>query len=351
MNLNVCLIVGDNRTEYCGVKDYATRLGTALKGIGLSAEVLAPDDWGMKSLLQLRERLRRCRFDIVHLQYPSIGNRGSLCPHALGAMKVAKRVFVTLHEYSSLPTLQRVSTHLFRWTADHVLFTAEAEATRYGRGGAERRVIPIGSNVPASPPADSRAATILYFGQIRRNKGLEEFLDLSARGLLLNSPLKFQVIGSASERGAGYYKALRASAPPEVEWLIDLPFERVAALMAGSLAAYLPFPGGATYRNGSLLAALTNGLPAITTVGAATPPEMIDVLLSASSPSAALAHVERLFRAPDEVNALSSKARLFAEKFSWMEIARQHGEAYEGALRSAPERLPESPLGIGDQTV
>jgi glycosyltransferase involved in cell wall biosynthesis len=333
MSLEVCLIVGDNRAVHCGVKDYARRLGNALEGIGLSAEVLAPDDWGVKSLLRFREKLRRRQFDIVHLQYPSNGNRKSLCPHVLGAMKVARRAVVTLHEHSSLPILQRASTHLFRWTADRVLFTAEAEAMRYGRAGDEGRVIHIGSNVPASPPADARAATVLYFGQIRPNKGLEEFLELAARSLRFNRPFKYQVIGSAPERRAGYYKALRANATPGVEWLIDLPFEQVAALMTGSLAAYLPFPDGASYRRGSLLAALTNGLPAITTVGTATPHDMIDVLLPAASPEAALAHIERLSGAPDEVNALSRTARLFAEKFSWREIARQHEEVYKETLQ------------------
>ena len=41
MKPSVCLVVGDNDTEHCGVKDYAIQLGTALRKIGLNAEVLA----------------------------------------------------------------------------------------------------------------------------------------------------------------------------------------------------------------------------------------------------------------------------------------------------------------------
>src|SRR5579863_9781322 len=114
MNPSICLVFGDNRTLHCGVKDYSYRLAEALGNIGLGVELLAPDDWGLKSWLLFCEKLRHSQFDIVHIQYPSIGNRKSLCPHLLGAMRVAKGTVVTLHEHSSLPILQRASTNLFR---------------------------------------------------------------------------------------------------------------------------------------------------------------------------------------------------------------------------------------------
>jgi glycosyltransferase involved in cell wall biosynthesis len=332
MNPSVCLIVGDNYTQHCGVKDYAELLGKALEKIGLVAEVMAPPDWGVRSFLHFCEKLRRRQFDILHVQYPSIGNRKSLCPHFVGIMRVAKRVVVTLHEYTSMPISQRASTHLFRWTADQLLFTSEKESTRYGRSSVMKRVILIGSNIPAFSPVLPRTPTVLYFGQIRREKGLEKFLELARHSLQLSKPFKYQVIGSVPHRHEAYYKAIRANSVPEVEWLIDLPFERVAQLMASSLAAYLPFPDGASYRRGSLLATLTNGLPSITTVGSATPRDMIDVLLPAISPGEALPHLERLFGSPGEAQALSCAARSFAEKFCWTEIARQHQEVYNQTL-------------------
>lgn len=332
MNPSICLVAGDNHTQYCGVKDVANRLGNALASIGLSVELLAPPDWSAKSFVRFRDKLRQRQFDIVHLHYPSIGHRKSLCPHVLGTMRVAKAAVVTLHEYTFLPVLQRASTHLFRWTADLLLFTTEMESTNYGRSGVRRRVIHIGSNVPAFPSDLPRTPTVLYFGQIRPEKGLEEFLELARRSLQLARPFKYQVIGSIPERRAAYYKAVRASSVPEVEWLIDLSFEQVAQLMASSLGAYLPFPDGASYRRTSLLAALTNGLPVITTVAPATPREMVEVLLPASGPGEALVHLERLYCSPREAVASSAAGKLFAEKFSWTEIAQQHAHVYEEAL-------------------
>jgi glycosyltransferase involved in cell wall biosynthesis len=332
MNPSICLIVGDDHTQHCGVKDYANRLGKSLEKIGLSAEVLAPPDWSVASFLQFCKRLRQRNFDILHVQYPSIGHRTSLWPHLVGLMRIATGVVVTLHEYSSMPILQRASTHLFRRTADQMVFTAETELTNYGRSGVVQRVIHIGSSVPAFLSDLPRTPTVLYFGQIRPAKGLEEFLELARRSLKLTRPFKFQVIGSVPHRRAAYYQTVRENSVPEVEWLVDLPFDQVARLMSVSLATYLPYPDGASYRRSSLLAALTNGLPAISTVSPATPREMIDVLLPASGPGEALAHLERLYRSSDELQAYSHAARLFAEKFSWTEIALQHEKVYQETL-------------------
>jgi glycosyltransferase involved in cell wall biosynthesis len=336
MNLKICLIVGDNNAQYCGVKDQAILLAKALDEIGLRVELLAPSDWGVKSFLRFCKELRKRQFDIVDLHYPSIGHRKSLCPHLLGRMRVAKRAVVTLHEYSFLPILQRASTHLLRWTADCLLFTTEAELMSYGRSGVKQQVIHIGSSVPAFPSNVPRTPTVIYFGQIRPDKGLEEFLELARRSLHLAKPFKYKIIGSVPERRADFYKTARANSAPEIEWLLDVPVEQVAKLMASSLAAYLPFPDGASYRRSSLLAALTNGLPAITTVGPGTPREMLDVLLPATDPGKALAHLDRLYECPAEAFALSCAEKLFAEKFSWAQSARLHLRVYETLLQARP---------------
>ncbi len=328
MKPTICLVVGDNHTPHCGVKDYARRLAAALDNIGLTVELMAPADWGVKSFLDFCETLRQRQFNIVHVQYPSIGNRKSLCPHLLGMMRVAAGFVVTLHEYSALPALQRASTHVFRGTADCILFTTESEMMNYGQSGVMQRVIPIGSNVPAFSSELQRLPNVLYFGQIRPGKGLEAFLELARYSLQLGKPFKYQVIGTIPQRRTAYYEAIRAKSVTEVEWLIDLRFEEVAQSMAGSIAAYLPFPDGASYSRGSLLAALTNGLPVITTVGSATPHELRNLLLPSTSPVEALAHLERLYGQPAEVSALSYAEREFAARFSWAQIAHQHEKVY-----------------------
>ena len=96
-----------------------------------------------------------------------------------------------------------------------------------------------------------------------------------AFGLDLKKPITNKITCSISERRTEYYRVLRECSPADVNRLIDLSFEGVALQMASSLAAYLPFPDGASYRKGTLLASLTNGLPGVTTVASTTPVEML----------------------------------------------------------------------------
>jgi glycosyltransferase involved in cell wall biosynthesis len=334
MNPRICLLVGDNTTAHCGVKDYSLRLAKALHEIGVAAEVLAPPSWSMRDFLRFSRVLRRRRFDVIHLQYPSIGHRASLGPHFVGAMRLSAACVVTLHEFSRLPLAQRLSTHLFRCTADHLIFTAEREMENFGRTKLPKRVVHIGSNVPVSPDASSRALNVLYFGQIRPDKGIEEFLALAEKSDACGLPLTFQVVGSVPERRADYYRALRERSAAKVEWTIDASFDDVAKTLASSFAAYLPFPDGASYRRGSLLAALANGLPVLTGIGTATPGELVSVILPTDGIGQALAHLTRLHESPQEASHLGLAARAFAERFSWTTIAEQHKEVYSEVLNS-----------------
>jgi glycosyltransferase involved in cell wall biosynthesis len=334
MNPTICLLVGDNHTAHCGVKDYALRLASALGEVGLPTEVMAPPAWNSKEFLPFSRMLQQRKFDVVHLQYPSIGHRASLWPHWMGRMELGTVSVVTLHEFSALPRSQRISTHLFRLTANQLIFTSEREMHCYGRSRVPKRVVHIGSNVPSFPAPSSRNFNVLYFGQIRPDKGLEAFLELARDSELQSLPLNFQILGSVPERRSSYYAALREGASAQIQWTIDPPFEKVGRIMASSLAAYLPFPDGASYRRGSLLAALSNGLPVITRVGPATPYELVPEILPARTAAQALAHLQLLLGSPHEVQQLGSAARVFAERFSWPRIAREHLQIYEDALRS-----------------
>lgn len=327
--IRVCLLVGDRRTIHCGVKDYAQRLAAALMDIGIVADVFAPDGWTLLSWLRLCTNAAIRAFDIIHIQYPSIGHRASLGPHLLGAVPGLPPVIVTLHEYSAMPLLQRRSTHLFRLTSNTVIFTADAERHAFGRSATPIEVIPIGSNVPEFVGTTARERTIVYFGQIRPAKGLEQFLDLANYSITLKRPFTFRVIGSVPDRRRLYYETIRGRAARQVKWDIGASMEDVGRLLATSLAAYLPFPDGATFRRGSLLASLTNGLPVITTIGPHTPRELMDVVMSAGHIQVALEHIERLNNSPVELDVRSRAARSFASKFQWRTIATEHQRIYK----------------------
>jgi glycosyltransferase involved in cell wall biosynthesis len=328
MNPTICLLVGDTHTEHCGVKDYALRLAKALGESDIHAEVMAPPSWSTKDFLPFAKKLRQRKFDIVHLQYPSIGHRASLWPHIMGRLRLGGKYVVTLHEYRALPKSQRLSTNLFRWTAEQVLFTTDAEMQHFGPLGAAQKVIFIGSNVPASQKIRERTTNVLHFGQIRPNKGIEHFLALAQKSQERGLPFTFEIMGMVPERKADFYEKIRAETTARVKWTIGPSFDEIAQFMTGCLAAYLPFPDGASYRRGSLQAALTNALPVLTTVGPETPPELLPVILPTTGVDQALTHLERLRMNPDEARVLGSAGSHFSQRFSWTRIAQMHKEMY-----------------------
>jgi glycosyltransferase involved in cell wall biosynthesis len=338
MHLRVAFIVGDNHTPYCGVKNYARSLAQALAQRDIEAHVLTPEDWGSRSVMRFTRQIGKGDYDIVHLQYPSIGYRGSLFPHLLGLMKLADASVVTLHEYSALPRLQKISTQLFRGAARTLIFCSHYERSLYDRHlltvGAPQVVIPIGSNVPAATTSGSRDATVVYFGQIRPNKGIEQYLSLAKQSIESKRQFAFHIIGSAPGVHQSYMSDLRRNAPQAVKWSIDLEFTKVSEVLAGSFAAYLPFPDGVSERRGSMLAALTNGLPVLSTIGAATPPEMLPVLLPTRSSGEALSLLDQLSKDPERCSEICVASRIHAARYAWSSIAAQHVLAYQEALRT-----------------
>jgi glycosyltransferase involved in cell wall biosynthesis len=337
MYLRVALIVGDNHTPFCGVKNYAHSLAQALAERDIVADVLTPNDWGANSVFEFARQLREENYDIVHLQYPSVGYRGSLFPHVLGLMKVADVSMMTVHEYSALPLAQRISTQLFRGTASRVIFASQYERSLYNRQllnlGAPQTVIPIGSNVPEAATNGSRDTTVVYFGQIRPRKGIEQFIELAQKSIESQRPFSFHILGSAPAAHQQYMRDLQQNAPDGVRWSIDLEFAQVSEILASSFVAYLPFPDGVSERRGSMLAALTNGLPVVSTIGEATPEEMLPFFLPSTSSDEALSLLDCLVEDPERYARLCTASRIHAARYTWSSIAAQHVLVYREALR------------------
>ena len=325
--MKVCLVVGSPDVRFCGVKDYAGRLAQALRAAGIEAEVRAARSWAPGAMAGFVRELRAGRFDLVHVQYPAIGFRYSLAPMLLGALGVARCVCVTLHEYGAMTRVQRVVMQGFRLTARGLVFTTAAERKRFGL--ARGRVIGIGSNLDAPVQAVERDRTlVVYFGQVRPEKGIEAFLELAACA----PGFRFQVLGAAVEKHRGYLERLRTGSAANVEWILDEGLATVAERMSGALAAYLPFPDGATLKRGSLLGALVCGVPVVTSCSAETPEDLAAVVLRAQTAGEAEKALRMLVDSPALAFDLGERGRVFAERFSWASIAREHMGYYRDLL-------------------
>jgi glycosyltransferase involved in cell wall biosynthesis len=330
--LRVAIVVGDNHTLHCGVKDGAYILAKTLREAGFHVDVLAPESWGLTSVWKFLRQLRKSRYDILHVEYPSIGYRSSLFPHALGLMGGARATVATLHEFSASPALQQLSTHVFRWSTGTLLFASEYEQSRFNRHlgllGACQKVFPVVSQVPSVPSSRGRDATVLYFGQIRPKKGLEAYLDLARHSIQAGRQYKFHIMGSISSAHKAYAGSLQAQAPPQVRWSFDLPFEAVGKILGQSFAAYLPFPDGASERRGSLAAAWLNGLPVLSRIGEATTPAILPMLVPVNNVEEALSALDELSGEPNKYERISAASREFALNRTWEGVAMIHAGVY-----------------------
>lgn len=336
----VLFLVGSEAVRFCGVTDYARRLADELRPHGIAPSVAAASPWNLAGLRRLRRSPAFEKAALLHLQYPAVGFRYSLLPHVLGLTKESRPLVVTLHEFSRLPAVQRHSLHAFRVTADHLVFTTDAERgdfERFSTRGAVRSTIPIGANIPSAGEVYDRDLTVIYFGQIRPKRGLEAFLELAKASHEARRPYRFCIIGSAVDKHDGYLERLRvAHADLPLEWLQDLAPETVARQMSKAFAAYLPFPDGASLRRGSLLAALANGLLVLSTVGSATPFDVTEICLMTEEPRNALSTLEAMRCAPEKARHYREKAYAFSAARDWSTIARLHAGLYCRLLGRLP---------------
>jgi glycosyltransferase involved in cell wall biosynthesis len=346
MSPRICMVTGSPDAGRCGIHDFVLRLAEALRRHGARADILDQRDWSAGGTLGLVAALRRDGADLVHMQYPMIVGWRSLGPHLTGFLAGRPQV-VTLHEFSSFDRLRRAFLRAFAWSAARLVLTSAFEAEEFARQfpgtRAKRAIIPIGSNIPVQTRRrrDDGARTIVYFGQIKPLKGLEQFLALAAASAAQHKAWRFQILGAPATWAGGYLAKLQhANRTAQVEWLLDRSDEDAARVLAEAHAAYLPFPDGASERRGSLIAALAHRLPVLTTDGRFVPPDMRGKVLFADGVTEASAALERLFADRVLEERLGQAGRAYAARFSWDAIATAYLSVYDEVLsRRAPNRV------------
>ncbi len=394
--LDILFVTGEYPPAIGGVGDYTRQLARALIARGRWVSVLsgiaptedfAPDEptllfsgagWGWRSLRRAVRTTSELAPRIVHIQYqtgafgmhPSI----NLLPWRLRRLGNRPAVVVTAHDLL-LPYLFPKADSVRAWltarlfeSADALVVTnsedewrvrAQGEATRtlFSPRHAIRTPIypiPIGSNIPVEPPATYNRAhlrrrigagaddvVVAYFGLLSRTKGVRELV--AALGLL---PPMFRllIVGGATPLpdDARYAEEVRAEIA--ARGLSERVFftgpcdpSSVSAYLLSADLAALPFSDGASYRRGSLLAALAHGLPVVTTAPAVSlDPPLVDglhaLLVPPSDVSALARTLEVLAGDGAQRSRLAQAARTLAEEFSWPMIAARHECMYHTLL-------------------
>ncbi len=230
-------------------------------------------------------------------------------------------------------------------------------------------LIPIGSNIHPDPPAnfDSKAwrarigigrdeTMLVYFGFLNASKGGETLIRGLGRLIRRGYQCRLVMLGgqvSASDpTDRAYLKHVEAmidhlGLDDRVTWTGFVPEEEVSAYLLAADMAVLPYRDGASYRRGSLMAALAHGVPIVTTHPQTTQmvsglPRLEDGLnvrlVPPDDPDALARAVGRLADDAALRRQLGASARQLSKAFTWGKIADRHREIYDQVVATETSR-------------
>ncbi len=369
-----------------GITDYSIRLAAALREQGVDADfhsftrswahAFFPPELKWNDVHAPR---------VVHLQWPY-----SLAGQRADRIKAYVQAFVLLCRERCTGASVVITFHEAGWyfwcdlfagslllLADKVVVTVPSlrsgifktlrSFNRLIKG--EPEIIPIGSNIPVVAATKQRVWDVVYFGAIRRNKGLEEILALSTQlaqlGLAPDGSAARVVLMGTIDADAQQWQAiinavydLTAREYEELLLLVcdyrkfnayletkprrlpvdcyfNLPKEDISERLASYAIAYYPYPpskGGINEQRGAPLAAMEHGIVVISHVGDKTSKGLQQAVLKASTTQEAVGHIKELWGDP----AYLEKRRELSIRYAasrWNDIARSHIQLYAGLLK------------------
>jgi len=378
--MNLGLVTGEFPPMQGGVGDYTHELARAIAALGVEVHVITNRTvnggrqtmvsihpviarWSFPSLLQIRALSRALKLDLLNLQYQTAAYALSAPIHFLSDVAGVKTV-VTFHDlrvpylFPKAGRLREMAvTHLARSASGVIVTDPADEKELQSRGGVKHLTqIPIGSNIAPNPPPGYDRATwrekmgvypneflLGYFGFLNESKGGDVLIGVMAALLSRKARVRLVLIGGQTGTSD---TANNAAFSAEIGKLIaryDLAdriiqtgfveASEVSAYLLTCDAMVLPYRDGASFRRGTLMAALAHGCPIITTHPAMPLPELQDGknirLVPPDSASAIVLAVTELLDAPDLRARMGQGARELAKQFEWGAIAEKTLEFFK----------------------
>ncbi len=313
--------------------------------------------WRFGSLRTAQQWARDNRLDIVNIQYQTAAYNMSPFIHFLPEAVHPIPIVTTFHDLR-FPYLFPKAGALRNWivkrlanTSDGMIATNVEDARQIQRNCA---IIPIGSNIPHNKPVDIQAwrskagaapedYIIVFFGLINRSKGLATLLDSMAQ--LKEIPLRLVIVGG----GAGSSDPTNATTICEIDAQIErlglapmihktgyVEEEAVSGYLAAADVVALPFEDGASYRRGSLMAAIEHGCAIVTTIPRVPTPAFMDgenmMLVPPRDEARLEAALFHLYQSPEQRAHLKQGALELAKSFAWSKIAEATLALYKSLI-------------------
>ncbi len=308
--------------------------------------------WGPRCLTTINQWAVKYQLDVVNLQYQTAAYGMSPWIHFLPDTTRACPIITTFHDLR-YPYLFPKAGPVRDWIVSRL-----AKASRgvivtnhedWGRlsGLPSRELIPIGSNILDALPENFNPATwrekagaqesdflLAYFGLINSSKGLDTLLTALAALRGDGIPARLVLIGdvgSSDPTNLAYAEHLDQQITvmglaPYIDRTGFIDEVSVGAFLTASDVTVLPFLDGASYRRGSLMAAIRYGCAIVTTTPQTAIPAFLDgdnMLFVPPGNSKVLAQTLRqLAEQPDLRIRLQKQAALLAGEFTWGHIAR-----------------------------
>jgi glycosyltransferase involved in cell wall biosynthesis len=341
--------------------------------------------WGWSLFLGLQRMAALTAPDIVHIQYQTAAYRMhpgvNVTPFLLRFISSVP-IAVTYHDtlvpylFPKAGGLRKKVTMLPAGYSDLTIATnpEDRQAISDNARPARLATVPIGSNIPDDPPPDydrrewrlaagvqDGQALIGYFGMLNASKGalrlVETLSRLKSEGRSPRLAMIGSSVGASDPTNADYLEAVEAGFAAEgvsdsVVWTGHLPATDVSAWLRACDVLALPYEDGASFRRGSLLAALTHGCAVVTTEPASSAeraaadfPALNDgdsaLLVPTGDAHALTDGIRAVLDNPDLAQNLSEGARVLAGRFGWDEIARQHEDLYRNLIGTPEMLMPD----------
>jgi glycosyltransferase involved in cell wall biosynthesis len=306
--------------------------------------------WNYGSLRAINRWARTNQLDIINLQFQTATYQMSPYIHFLPQM-TSMPVVTTFHDLR-FPYLFPKAGKLRDWIVMHlarcsagVIVTNHEDLLRIGHLK-HWALIPIGSNILTPLPPDfdrqqwrEKAAAapsdflLAHFGFINRSKGVDVLVQSLAELRDAQVPVRLLMIGgrtgTSDPTNVAYADEIDSliaeyALTLHIHWTDFVDDSAVSAYLAASDAVALPYWEGASYRRGSLMAAIHHGCAIITTMPQVPIPTFVDeenMLLVRPGESLADA-IRRLIAQPELREQLRKGALELSRHFDWSQIAR-----------------------------
>jgi glycosyltransferase involved in cell wall biosynthesis len=384
--MRVLMISGEYPPMEGGVADFTSIVGQRLVERGAEVHVLTSrdasdhaddhglivvhaemDDWGFKPLYgRLRELVADVRPDIINIQYQTAAYAMHPAINLLPRFSPQIPIVVTFHDLR-VPYLLPKAVRLRRWVnvdlarmSDAVIVTnAQDRAELQQVQGIKRlETIPIGSNISYHLPegydravwrgqwgVDQNTTLLCFFGFLNDSKGAVEIIQalqiLRSGGIHASLMMIGGAVSSSNASNQPYYDLVLQTIADlgledDVFWTGYVPNVEVSAAFKSADICVLPFTDGASFRRGSLMAALTHGVAIISTHPQVPVPEIVDrenMLLVPPQDVDALARAVREIVADRALRGrLEAGSEQLSQLFGWDGIADRTLALYEQVI-------------------